>query len=408
MHSELQAALDQSGRDGDSARLFRLLIQNIPRLGHVRLLRRWTLLACWRHTPGTSGDALLARLVEADLHDGDWLQALALVRMGAAHGQAVEGLDARLADSLGAGWHPMPGPAPAPPVASVDLEATRPALSTAGLVHVALEMAARMPAPGPARALWGDPFWSALPQASVAALVPRLRWQTLVHGQPLPTGACWLLKGAVRDELGRVFTLHDPLWWDPAGQDTPPTAEGEAWFLAPSEPWKEVARTVEGVGEALEAQRSALALERAWGGTELRSRLPADQADALLRQASGFRVPGGIIRPWGSASDGIGVVVEGTLEMIWRHEGASRRLDALGPGDVFGGEPGELAGLAHCELRAEGPLSWVWIPGDISEPLLQAHPACEDWLRALAHRRWLRSEAPEPSEELLALDESLL
>lgn len=122
---------------------------------------------------------------------------------------------------------------------------------------------------------------------------------------------------------------------------------------------------------------------------------PAELAELGAAVHSREILPGRCIYRAGEASDGLYLVVAGTLEVVKREESEEggmveeRVLGRLGPGDLFG-EGALLGSRQHtAEVRALEPTRFLVIPRPVLDDFFERHPSRRLRLRTLSVTRRL-------------------
>jgi hypothetical protein len=385
MQTQLYAAIEESIVQGTLERTLRLLIQNIPRFPTDSQLRRHVINVV--AAEGLLGETVpvLQRVVEIDAAQGRIVGLIATARL-------AEGLGLPSDDA----WHgveSLVSRRPSSPQAieetnttEAELTPIRPMLGRDGLLHVAVEMAAR-PVEGLAeRPVVHLPLVGQLKDDDALAVLRDLRLSiappntAIVHTNDT---VAWLVLGAFADGSQQAE-------WLPEGTlltaETPVTAT-TAWTLASEKSaWQRLCAQPE-VGTALKGILQTAQAVAVIGRSAFTRAVGAPALHDFLTHALAFTAPSGIIRPWGEPSGGIGMLVQGALHMNLRRDGNLIHVGTLQPGDTFGAETGDAADVALLELKSPVPVRWIWLPEEHMEDWLSDHPGALVFLEAQASAR---------------------
>lgn len=385
MQTQLYAAIEESIVQGTLERTLRLLIQNIPRFPTDSQLRRHVINVV--AAEGLLGETLpvLQRVVEIDAAQGRILGLIATARL--AEGLGLPSDDAwNAVESLVARRPSSPQALEESDNTEAELTPIRPMLGRDGLLHVAVEMAAR-PVEGLAeRPVVHLPLVSQLKDDDALAVLRALRLSiappdtTIVHTNDT---VAWLVLGAFPNDSQQAE-------WLPEGtlltSDTPVTAS-TSWTLASEQSaWQGLYARPE-VSTALQSILQSAQAASVIGRSAFSHAVGTPALHDFLAHALAFAAPSGIIRPWGEPSGGIGMLVQGTLQMNLRSDGNLVHVATLEPGDTFGAETGDAADVALLELMSPVSVRWIWLPEDHTEDWLSDHPGALVFLEAQAGAR---------------------
>jgi hypothetical protein len=370
----LHDALLESLHGESVERTLRLLIQNIPRFPLDTHLRRQVVMMAVEEGLIGESQPVIERALAIDIARGDLLAAASTIGLASTCGMVADPLWRSLDEAMlvyGFDAEETQDEEPAEP----DIEALRPLLSRTGLLHIAVEMAARPAAVEQRSFAVNAPFLDALPFDSLRGFLAQCSLVTVAAcGPGLPMWTIWAHASETWLPPGTLVLSPDEL--SPQSTVLQPTAQAWQSLLA-----------LPGASDLWSGAQEQHAAAGALRVSEVAGALTPAGLQRFFTDGAAVRLTKGIHRSWGDTSGGVGIVLWGEVELVDRAVDPPRTIERLKAGDSFGGEPATATDVATLELSTSGPAAWLFLPQAHITDLLRSEPFAESILTEQAERR---------------------
>jgi len=387
MLTTLRLAMHDARVQRDTDRLVRLVVQNLPRFPELPSLRMELVPTLLERGDVEDATTVIQRCAELELAAG---------RIGAAIARFrdAETLELETADWWSALFDELDrrGIAPAPRVPRrtlPSLDADRPPLTGDALISVAVELATKVPDEP-----WHSPRFEPLVGLEKLDAPARrdvysaLERTTVSAGDQIVPDASdgwrWWIDGVLGADAG-AFEPRSGALVDP--DDAPLVARTDgAWLTLAAHRRDELLDRYD-LRPAIEERRQAWRARTAVVDSDVWSAMSATGRDRLRSALTGYRFERGVVVEAGDRWPAVGVVVDGSLELIDRAGDIVARVGRIRAGEWFGEALVSGDGRSSWQVRADGPVAILGVSRDGVDEIFDAEPGATGVLEALHAER---------------------